>query len=63
MSKPDTRKGDTMKERMWKLWERIVDEYIGVCKMSLLFVAGSVAWMEVVAAIKGIGDLIVRAMA
>lgn len=52
-----------MKEKMWKLWERIVDEYIGVCKMSLLFVAGSVAWMEVVAAIKGIGDLVVRAMA
>ena len=45
-----------MEERILKIWDRVCDEYRGVCKLALFFVAGSVAWMELVSLIGSIGS-------
>lgn len=48
-----------MKEKVLHIWDRFWDEYYGVCKLSLFFVAGSVAWMETVTLIGKIGQLLI----
>lgn len=49
-----------MKKKMGRLGEKAIDEYYGVCNLALFFVAGCVGWMELVALIKGIGEMIVK---
>lgn len=54
------KQGENEMKRFETVRARIADEYTGVCKLALFFVAGSVGWMEAIALLRNIGDAIVR---
>ena len=42
-----------------KFFDKVMDEYYGICKLLLFFVAGCIGWMEAIALIGGVGRFIV----